>query len=112
MTTQERYESLSLSELEQERDALLIRVDQHLTEGREGFARIASSKLDRVEKLIEAKVSVALVASVNAEHAIESRYLNAAVGSTDAYNLMRARLYMASHPSVSLADAIRVVESR
>lgn len=53
--TQARYDAMTVSQLIAERDTLLVRVDRWLTEGYRGMARIAASKLDRVEETIERK---------------------------------------------------------
>jgi hypothetical protein len=56
MTTQQRYEAMTLEQLTAERDSLLVRVDRWLTEGYEAMARIAWDKLDRIEKQIEKRI--------------------------------------------------------
>ena len=55
MTTQQRYEAMTLAQLVDERDRLLVRVDRWLSEGYHGMAKLAAYKLDRVEMLMEAK---------------------------------------------------------
>lgn len=45
MTTQERYEAMSLERLQAERDALLVRVDRWLTLGYMASAKVANLKL-------------------------------------------------------------------